>query len=57
MDEDQKTLRRGFRQKEVEMIAWLRTIRNGGSGSFTEGSREKPPPPASIDAEMFRRRG
>ena len=47
MDEHQKTLRRGFRQKEVEMIARFRTIRDGGPGSLTESrakSRRLPRP-------------
>jgi hypothetical protein len=32
-----KTLRRGFRQKEVETVARFRTIRDGGPGSLPHG--------------------
>ena len=40
MNEHQKSPRRGFRQKEVELVARFRTIRDPGSGALPE-SRSK----------------
>src|SRR5271166_3237898 len=37
MNEYQETLRRGFREKEVETVAWFRTVRDGGPGPLPQG--------------------